>query len=166
MRKRSPLEVASAPAAEHAATRGEPQNISLAQPTGGHTRAAQDQRWCTVGTQLHPFAFDVFGAYAASATAILQRPGRKRSKRASMTVGACKRLTFLPLSVALQTASTRKLRSMNLDQEWLRVAPGTETASGARRHAARVGRASAPQRSHHDSGAALADDVRARRACG
>jgi hypothetical protein len=61
--------------------------------------------------QLHPFGIDVFGAYGGGATVILQQLARKRSEHASMTVGACKRLAFQSLSVALQTANSRMLQS-------------------------------------------------------
>jgi hypothetical protein len=41
----------------------------------------------------------------------VQQLARKRSEHTSMTVGACKRLAFQSLSVALQTANARMLRS-------------------------------------------------------
>jgi hypothetical protein len=61
--------------------------------------------------QFRPFAVDVFGAYGDGATAILHQLARKRSEHNSMTVGACKRLAFQSLSVALQIANARMLRS-------------------------------------------------------
>jgi hypothetical protein len=61
--------------------------------------------------QFRPFAVDVFGAYGDGATAILQQLARRRSEHTSMTVGACKRLAFQSLSVTLQTANARMLRS-------------------------------------------------------
>jgi hypothetical protein len=61
--------------------------------------------------QFRPFAVDVFRAFGDGATAILQQLARKRSEHTSMTVGACKRLAFQSLSVALQTANARMLRS-------------------------------------------------------
>jgi hypothetical protein len=60
--------------------------------------------------QFRPFAVYVFGAYGDGVTAILHQLARKRSEHASMTVGACKRLAFQSLSVALQTANARMLR--------------------------------------------------------
>jgi Ni2+-binding GTPase involved in maturation of urease and hydrogenase len=57
------------------------------------------------------FAVGVFGAYGDGATAILQQLVRKRSEHTSTTVGACKRLAFQSLSVAMQTANARMLRS-------------------------------------------------------
>jgi hypothetical protein len=61
--------------------------------------------------QFRPFAVDVFGAYGDGATAILQQLARKRSEHTSMTKVVCKRLAFQSLSVALQIASARMLRS-------------------------------------------------------
>jgi hypothetical protein len=61
--------------------------------------------------QFRFFAVDVFGAYGEGATAILQQLARKRSEHTSMAVGMCKQLAFQSLSVALQTANARKLRS-------------------------------------------------------
>jgi hypothetical protein len=54
--------------------------------------------------------FDIFGAYGVGETAILRQLARKRSEPTFMTVGACKRLAFQPLSVAIQTANVRILR--------------------------------------------------------
>jgi hypothetical protein len=70
----------------------------------------QDASW-ERSFQFRPFAVDVFGACGDGATAILQQLARKRSEHTSMTVGACKRLAFQSLSVALQTANARMLRS-------------------------------------------------------
>jgi hypothetical protein len=61
--------------------------------------------------QFCPFAIDVFDADGDGATAILQQLARKRSEHTSMTMGACKRLSFQSLSVALQTANARMLPS-------------------------------------------------------
>jgi hypothetical protein len=58
-----------------------------------------------------PFGADVFSAYGGGATAILQQFAQKRSEHTCMTVGACKRLDFQSLSVALRTAYSRILRS-------------------------------------------------------
>jgi hypothetical protein len=61
--------------------------------------------------QFRPFGVDVFGAYGGGATAIRQQLARKRGEHTSMTVGACKRLAFQSLSVALQTENSQMLRS-------------------------------------------------------
>jgi hypothetical protein len=50
------------------------------------------------------FRVDIFGAYGIGATAIRRQLARKRSEHNFMTVGACKRLAFQSLSVAMQTA--------------------------------------------------------------
>jgi hypothetical protein len=50
-------------------------------------------------------------AYRAGATGIFQQVARKRSEHAFMTLGACKRLAFQSVSVALQIANARVLRS-------------------------------------------------------
>jgi hypothetical protein len=57
-----------------------------------------------------PFAADVFGAYEAGATAILQELPRKHSEHTSMTAGECKRLAFQSLSVALQSTNAGMIR--------------------------------------------------------
>jgi hypothetical protein len=72
-----------------------------------------DARW-ERSFQFRLFAIDVFGAYGADATAILQQLARKRSEHTSMTVGACNRLAFPSLSVALQTANAPMLRSRKI----------------------------------------------------
>jgi hypothetical protein len=61
--------------------------------------------------QPRTFAVDVFGANVVGVTAKFQQLARKRSEHTSKTVGACKRLAFQSLSVALQTANARMLRS-------------------------------------------------------
>jgi hypothetical protein len=61
--------------------------------------------------QFRPFAVDVFGVYEDGAAAILQQVARRRSMHTSMTVCACKWLPCQSLSVALQTAKARILRS-------------------------------------------------------
>jgi hypothetical protein len=46
------------------------------------------------GIQFRPCAIDVFGVYAAGATAILQHIARKRSEHSSMTTGMSKKADF------------------------------------------------------------------------
>jgi hypothetical protein len=60
--------------------------------------------------QFPPFAADVFGAYGAGATAILQQLPRKHSEHTSMTAGECKRLAFQSVSVALQSTNAGMIR--------------------------------------------------------
>jgi hypothetical protein len=105
---------ASARAAGHAATLAESRKTSafLNREADIHEflRTNDDEPW-ERSFQFRPFAVDVFGAYGDGAIAILQRLARKRSEHTSMTAGACKRLAFQSLSVALQTANARMLRS-------------------------------------------------------
>jgi hypothetical protein len=113
-RDRSPLFLASARAAGHAATLAESRQTSAFL---NREAAIQELLWMNDDApwkrsfQFHPFAVDVFGPYGAGATTILQQLARKRSEHNSMTMGACKRLAFQTLSVALQTATARMLRS-------------------------------------------------------
>jgi hypothetical protein len=113
-RERSPLLLASARAAGHAATLAESRKTSafLNREADIHEllRMNGDAPW-ERSFQFRPFAVDVFGAYGDGATAILQQLARKRSEHTSMTVGACKRLAFQSLNAALQTANARMLRS-------------------------------------------------------
>jgi hypothetical protein len=110
-----PLLLASARAAGHAATvgSGESQDIRLSQPRGRRKllRMNDDEPWeCSF--QVHPCAVDIFGAYGVGATAILRQLARKRSEHTFKTLGACIRLVFQSLSVALQNANARNLRCM------------------------------------------------------
>jgi hypothetical protein len=113
-RERSPLLLASARAAGHAATLAESRKTSafLNREADIHEllRMNDEAPW-ERSFQFRPFAVDVFGAYGDGATAILQQLARKRSEHTSMTVGVCKWLAFQSLSVALQTANARMLRS-------------------------------------------------------
>jgi hypothetical protein len=99
----------SARAAGHAATLAESRKTSAFLNREADIqellRMNDDAPW-ERGFQFHPFGVDVFGAYG-----ILQQLARKRSEHTSMTVGACKRLAFQSVSVALQTANSRMLRS-------------------------------------------------------
>jgi hypothetical protein len=61
--------------------------------------------------QFRPFAVDIVGADGVWVIAILQQLVRKRSEHASESVDKCKRLAFQSLSVTLQTANARMLRS-------------------------------------------------------
>jgi hypothetical protein len=113
-RERSPLLLASARAAGDAATLAESRKTStfLNREADIHEllrmNGDKPRERCF---QFHPFAVDVFGVYRDGATAILQKLTRKRREHTSMTVGACKRRAFQSLSVALQTANARMLRS-------------------------------------------------------
>jgi hypothetical protein len=112
-RELSPLLLASSRAAEHAATFSEIRKTSAFLNREADTqellRMNDDAPW-EHSFQFRPFAVDVFDAYGDGATSILQQLARKRSELTSTTVGACKRLAFQSLSVALQTANARMLR--------------------------------------------------------
>jgi hypothetical protein len=114
-RERSPLLLASARAAGHAATPSKSRKTSafLNREADIHESLTMndDEPWKR-SFQFRPFAVDVVGACGDGATAILQQLARKRSEHTSMTVGAGKRLAFQSLSVALQTANAWMLRSM------------------------------------------------------
>jgi hypothetical protein len=113
-RERIPLLLASAQAARDAAALAESRKTSafLNREAYIHEllRLNDDSPW-ERSFQFHPFAVGVFGSYGECATAILQQLARKRSEHTSITVGACKRLAVQSLSVALQTANARMLRS-------------------------------------------------------
>jgi hypothetical protein len=104
----------SARAAGHAATLAESRNTSafLSREVDIQEllRTNDDSPWERI-FQFRPFGVDVFGAYGGGATAILQQLTRNRSGQTSLTVGACGRLAFQSLRVALQTANSRMLRS-------------------------------------------------------
>jgi hypothetical protein len=94
----------SARAAGHAATLAESRNTSafLSREVDIQEllRTNDDSPWERI-FQFRPFGVDVFGAYGGGATAILQQLTRNRSGQTSLTVGACGRLAFQSLRVAL-----------------------------------------------------------------
>jgi hypothetical protein len=113
-RERSPLLTSSARAAGHAATLAESRTtcafLNREADIQELLRMNHDAPW-EPSFQFRPFGVDVFGDNGGGATAILQQLARKRNEHTSVTVGACKRLAFQSLSVALQTENSRKLRS-------------------------------------------------------
>jgi hypothetical protein len=115
--ERSSLLSASARAAGHAATLVESRKTSTFLNREADIRELlrmnDDAPW-ERSFQYRPFGVDAFGAYVGGATAILQQLARKRIEHTCMTLGACKRLAFQTLSVALQTANSRMLRSRKL----------------------------------------------------
>jgi hypothetical protein len=102
--ERSPLRLASARAAGHAATLSEsrktPAFLNREADIHEWLKTNDDAPW-ERSFQFRPVAVDVFGVYGDGATAILQQLPLKRSEHTTMTVGACKRLAFQSLSVAL-----------------------------------------------------------------
>jgi hypothetical protein len=108
-RERSPLLLASAPAAGHAATLAESRKTSafVNREADIHEllRMNDGAPW-ERSFQFGPFAVDVFGSYGDGATAILQQLTRKSSEHNSMTVDACKLLAFQS-SMSLRRSRTR-----------------------------------------------------------
>jgi hypothetical protein len=131
-RARSPLLLVSARAAGHAATLAESSKTSAflnrAADIQELLRMNDDAPWERI-FHFRPSAVDVFGAYGAGATAILQQLARKRSEHTSMTMRARKRLAYQSLDVTLQTANARMLRTRKALASRLSLLPQTNRNS-------------------------------------